>query len=201
MSTARNALYEEISHVLKQPYNSKHQVDLLKILQGYRIQAKSSAPLEKGLTDRATLANYLVHLWRNMPSSWEHEAKKIVDDFRMQRRKEDVRKSIHLNEFDFLNEKTFYVKTTAKSVPQAPRIFAEDFIAGGPRKASAKRGSCPKCHSEGIVFASSHAGEDYYKCIYCGYQSFDVVGESSAHIAMAEELRQQSYLFKKRRGS
>jgi len=200
MATARNALYEEISHVLKQPYSSKHQVDLLKILQSYRIQAKSSTPLEKGLTARAALANYLVHLWRNTPNGWEHEIKKIVDDFRMQRRKEDVRKSIHLNEFEFLNEKVFYVKNAAKSIKEAPSIFAEYPIAGGPRKASKVRGVCPKCHSEGIVFASSHVGEDYYKCIYCGYQSFDVIGESSAHIAMAEELRQQSYWFKKRRG-
>ena len=45
-------------------------------------------------------------------------------------------------------------------------------VGGGPKRRTKARAECPKCHSKGVVLARSYAGDDYYSCIYCGWQAY-----------------------------
>jgi len=82
--------------------------------------------------------------------------------------------------------------------PSAPRVDrANDMrafprgaepVAGGPRRRGRSRSECPKCHSMGVVLARSYAGDEYFSCIYCGWQAYKPVDESDPTASLAGRL-------------
>jgi hypothetical protein len=61
-------------------------------------------------------------------------------------------------------------------------------IAGGPRTRKKARGECPKCKSKGVVLARSYSGDEYYSCIYCGWQAYKAVDEDDPNASLAVRL-------------
>lgn len=65
-------------------------------------------------------------------------------------------------------------------------------VAGGPRARKKARGECPKCHSMGVVLARSYSGDEYYSCIYCGWQAYKPVDDNDPNAAIALRLLGQT---------
>jgi Zn ribbon nucleic-acid-binding protein len=65
-------------------------------------------------------------------------------------------------------------------------------VAGGPRTRKKARGECPKCKSKGVVLARSYSGDEYYSCIYCGWQAYKAVDEDDPNASLAVRLLGQT---------
>lgn len=65
-------------------------------------------------------------------------------------------------------------------------------VAGGPRKRGRSRGECPKCHSMGVVLARSYSGDEYFSCIYCGWQAYKPTEEDDPNASLAVRLLGQT---------
>ncbi len=65
-------------------------------------------------------------------------------------------------------------------------------VAGGPRTRKKARGECPKCKSKGVVLARSYSGDEYYSCIYCGWQAYKAVEEDDPNASLAARLLGQT---------
>ncbi len=65
-------------------------------------------------------------------------------------------------------------------------------VAGGPRARKKARAECPKCHSMGVVLARSYSGDEYYSCIYCGWQAYKPADEDDPNASLALRLLGQT---------
>jgi hypothetical protein len=65
-------------------------------------------------------------------------------------------------------------------------------VAGGPRTRKKARGECPKCKSMGVVLARSYSGDEYYSCVYCGWQAFRPADEDDPNASLAVRLLGQT---------
>ena len=65
-------------------------------------------------------------------------------------------------------------------------------VAGGPRRRQKARGECPKCKSLGVVLARSYSGDEYYSCIYCGWQAYKPTDEDDPNASLAIRLLGQT---------
>ena len=65
-------------------------------------------------------------------------------------------------------------------------------VAGGPRPRKKARGECPKCKSLGVVLARSYSGDEYYSCIYCGWQAYRPAEEDDSNASLAIRLLGQT---------
>ncbi len=65
-------------------------------------------------------------------------------------------------------------------------------VAGGPRPRKKARGECPKCKSLGVVLARSYSGDEYYSCIYCGWQAYRPADEDDPNASLALRLLGQT---------
>lgn len=75
--------------------------------------------------------------------------------------------------------------------PARPGRGAEP-VAGGPRARKKARGECPKCKSLGVVLARSYSGDEYYSCIYCGWQAYRPADEDDPNASLAVRLLGQT---------
>ena len=65
-------------------------------------------------------------------------------------------------------------------------------VAGGPRRRQKARGECPKCKSHGVVLARSYSGDEYYSCIYCGWQAYKPTDDDDPNASLAIRLLGQT---------
>lgn len=65
-------------------------------------------------------------------------------------------------------------------------------VAGGPRTRKKARGECPKCKSMGVVLARSYSGDEYYSCVYCGWQAYRPADEDDPNASLAIRLLGQT---------
>ncbi len=65
-------------------------------------------------------------------------------------------------------------------------------VAGGPRARKKARAECPKCHSMGVVLARSYSGDEYYSCIYCGWQAYKPADDDDPNASLALRLLGQT---------
>ncbi|MEW5850404.1 MAG: hypothetical protein AB2A00_16580 [Myxococcota bacterium] len=63
-----------------------------------------------------------------------------------------------------------------------------------------RRSECPKCKSRGVVLARTYAQEEYYSCIYCGWQAFKPFEEANADAPLAARLLSQRPALPKKKG-
>ncbi len=84
--------------------------------------------------------------------------------------------------------------TVQLGVAEAPARMSRgpEPVAGGPRARKKARGECPKCKSKGVVLARSYSGDEYYSCIYCGWQAYKAVDEDDPNASLAVRLLGQT---------
>jgi len=76
--------------------------------------------------------------------------------------------------------------------PPRQQARAAEPVAGGPRTRKKARGECPKCKSMGVVLARSYAGDEYYSCIYCGWQAYKPTDDDDPNASLALRLLGQT---------
>src|SRR5690606_79060 len=146
----------------------------------------------KNQTARDLLANKIVEAWQQNSAAEKKNLNRIISSFRMQlkqglnRGKLHESKSAHTNDVSPTSDhaksmtRSQIKENTAKQEnayfksksPLGDLTIDQIPIAGGPKQGSNSRGQCPKCRSMGIVLARAYGGDDYYSCIYCGFQSY-----------------------------
>jgi hypothetical protein len=215
MTTAREKLYEEIVALVQNGAGASADGEMRKIMARYRVQTKPGIDIAPGATARDALGDRLLKIWRDSAGT---DASKVIgttiDEFRMQMKgaggsvpPKPARPSTSRVPMPAILEdddppprqEARPPSRTAPPVPAAEparaakpgRAVAEP-VAGGPRKRGKSRGECPKCHSMGVVLARSYAGDEYFSCIYCGWQAYKPVDEDDPNASLAVRLLGQS---------
>jgi hypothetical protein len=82
--------------------------------------------------------------------------------------------------------------TLAMSDPPMRPVRGPEPVAGGPRTRKKARGECPKCKSMGVVLARSYSGDEYYSCVYCGWQAYRPADDADPNASLAIRLLGQT---------
>ncbi len=177
MATARDTLVTELGKLFTGPYTERATDLLSGVLDRFRIQSKSG-PNSKAGTAREILHTQLVKLWREASQIEPNGLLgKIISQYRMQLKMGTEKKEE--------SKPPKSVVSTTKT--QKPKVRTEP-VAGGPQRRQGVRGECPKCHSMGVVLARSYSGDEYFSCIYCGYQSHRASVDFEFDLPLAAEL-------------
>ena len=175
MATARDTLLVDLSRLLKTAYSERSTASVGALLEQFRIQSKSGPDTLRG-TARELLSMQLLRLWRDQLSGdFSQAILNTLNQYRMQLKKAADKKTGTKNKSKALSKKLL------SKLPLEP-------LAGGPQKRQRIRGECPKCHSMGVVLARSYNGDEYFSCIYCGYQTYRTTLDLDFDLPMAAEL-------------
>lgn len=208
MATARERLLQSLIAIISQAFTPEAKVALKRLLNTYRVQAKPGETLAKDMTARDVLANKIVSAWVLKNTLDKKDLEHLISPFRMQlkqgllRTKGDFERSELENSIGTTNvafqglkrsqiqeninrHQNAYFRDRSRLKKENPEHLA---IAGGPVQKTGGRGQCPKCRSVGIVLARSYGGEDYYSCIYCGYQAYLKSSDPKIDLPLAAEL-------------
>lgn len=208
MATARERLLQALTAIISQPCNEDGRTALRRLLNSYRVQAKPGEKLDKNHTARDLLATKLVEAWQQSNSIEKKTLNRIISSFRMQLKQGLNRGRTQETKIGQINEsgqsadqnktmsRSQIKENTAKqenayfkNKPVAKEGLTEAIpIAGGPKQGTNSRGQCPKCRSLGIVLARAYGGDDYYSCIYCGFQSYLRGVDPKLDLPLAAEL-------------
>lgn len=199
MATARETLFEEILKLAEMPAGDDAGEQVRQVMLRYRVQTKPGVATKDGLTARDDLGDRLLAIWQSQPDDKAKQIGDEIDKFRMQNKTKSTAK------------KASSSRRAAPARPQArapampePLAAAEmpapepagrprsTPVAGGPRRRGKTRSECPKCHSMGVVLARSYAGDEYYSCIYCGWQAFKPADENDPTASLAGRLLGQT---------
>ena len=193
MATAREKLISEVRQLIKSPYNNRSAPRLEELLDLFRIQLKNTREQQKDTTARETIAREFLELWAENPLDFDQKIAATVDRFRMQMKQKDGELQ-QSDEPEKKAEKNKKVKAKAPSAKKESRPASlGEPVAGGPRKRSGARSQCPKCHSLGVVLARSYTGDEYFSCIYCGFQAYRAALEAELDLPLAAELLGRSF--------
>lgn len=208
MATARERLLQALTAIISQPCNEDGRTALKRLLNSYRVQAKPGEKLDKNQTARDLLAAKLVESWQQSSLVEKKNLNRIISSFRMQLKQGLNRGRTHENKTGLAGDpgqmsdqnksmsRSQIKENTAKQENayfKSKSIVSESSleaipIAGGPKQGSNSRGQCPKCRSIGIVLARAYGGDDYYSCIYCGFQSYLKGVDPKLDLPLAAEL-------------
>jgi hypothetical protein len=206
VATARERLLQALTAIISQPFSDEGKTALKRLLNAYRVQAKPGEASDKNQTARDTLADMILHSWQQNGQLDRKGLSQLISPFRMQLKQGLSRGRLLTNKSgsDGTNAKehlknltrTQIKENTAKhenayfkdKFNQTPPNLENAPIAGGPKQASNTRGQCPKCRSAGIVLARAYGGDDYYSCIYCGFQSYLKGADPKLDLPLAAEL-------------
>lgn len=214
MATAREKLYEEVVAMAATPPGPQADAEMRKLMTRYRVQTKPGIDIPAGATARDALGDRLLALWRSGAPDVASKIGTTIDEFRMQlkgagapssppRPAGKSRPPVPAVEDDddppepaparLPEKRAAPALAVADPPPRANhnRGGAEP-VAGGPRKRGRTRGECPKCHSMGVVLARSYAGDEYFSCIYCGWQAFKPTDEDDPNASLAVRLLGQT---------
>jgi hypothetical protein len=205
VATARETLYDEITALTKGAPTDESAGDIKKIMSRYRVQTKPGVNIADGITARDALGDRLLDMWKGGGDDLDARIGAAIDEFRMQ-----VKAKPAGGKAKARTPKPRAPKPAAKATPEVPATADEPDasdgkgepaaarqpraqpVAGGPRKRGKTRGECPKCHSMGVVLAQSYSGDEYYSCIYCGWQAFKPADENDPAASLAVRLLGQS---------
>jgi len=209
MTTARAKLHADLVDLLAAKNKAEAEERLRELIGSYRVQYKKP-PAEKGGTAREALLDSLVEMLRRPPKDALGHAAALLDDYRMQIKGAPRAKSASSgSRTDGKRGRKATTKDAAAGA--APPVAAPDAaaagttsalpvnpeptgpsltpVAGGPPKAKrSTRAECPKCHSMGVVLARSYAADEYYSCIYCGWQGFKAPEALESQDSLAARL-------------
>ena len=162
------------------------------MLNRYRVQTKPGNNIPEGSTARDTLGDRLLDVWKNRDDKAGETVQAIIDTFRMQNKTKPgaAKKRAPKRE-----PKIPVAKPTAAPMPVTPKPKpvhrpprSEPAVRGGVRKRGRTRSECPKCKSMGVVLASSYSGDDYFSCVYCGWQAYKPADEGDPNASLAARL-------------
>lgn len=206
MATARERLLQALTAIISQPFSEEGKIALLRLLNSYRVQAKPGESIDKNQTARDALAEKIIETWKKQSPVEKKNLSRLISTFRMQlkqglsRNKLVDGKSIIVDANDGRDQlrglSRSEIKENAAKHENAyfqdkidsPDVIKSAPIAGGPKQGSNARGQCPKCRSIGIVLARAYGGDDYYSCIYCGFQSYLKGADPKFDLPLAAEL-------------
>lgn len=174
MATARDTLLAELLKLFKTAFSDRAEDHVASLLERFRIQAKSGPDSSKG-TARELLSAQLLKLWKAQPADLGKAILEAINQYRMQLKQTDAKKTTAKERVRVVSKKSI------SKVDSQP-------LAGGPQKRQRVRGECPKCHSMGVVLARSYNGDEYFSCIYCGYQTYRAGMELEFDMPLAAEL-------------
>jgi hypothetical protein len=210
VTTARDLLLSDIQNLVKTPFSSNASVEVSKTLDRYRVQAKPTTTLREGITAREALGEDILASWFG-PQTHELDdiLKKTIDRYRMQlkqsgdeRNGQAAPKAAPRAVGEKINGRAPDKKKAAplpseelpkkakkgKKIELEKRATLSEPVAGGPQKRNRSRGQCPKCHSMGVVLARSYSGDEYFSCIYCGFQAYRASLDAELDLPLAAEL-------------
>jgi len=207
VATAREKLLQSLSVIISQAFTPDAKVALKRLLNTYRVQAKPGELQSKENTARDALADQIVAAWINKGILDKRDLEHLISPFRMQIKQGLFRGKSYEERMD--HEERPLRPNINHEMPRRSKIQEninrhqnayfrdkglkkrdKDSIAGGPLEKAGGRGQCPKCRSMGIVLARSYAAEDYYSCIYCGYQAYLKSMDQKVDLPLAAELLQ-----------
>lgn len=212
MTTAREKLYQEIVALAGAAAGPAAEAEVRKVMTRYRVQTKPGVHIPDGATARDALGDRLLALWREQPEGLHDKVGATIDEFRMQVKQKAAqpKASVPSASTSAAPKAKPAQKPAAKrpaplpaagngasSAPKPPpsppseprsRRMVSEPVAGGPRRRGKTRSECPKCHSMGVVLARSYAGDEYYSCIYCGWQAYKPADESDPAASLAARL-------------
>lgn len=214
LATARESLYDEMVALSAQPFADTVVDVVKKTMLRYRVQTKPGVQISAGATARDALGERLVELLRTRPSNLTEALGTTIDEFRMQVKgkapsssapkapKASKAKAPAPADDDGVDDDDGAEDAgpAGASLPRKPSPRAErapdmrafprgaEPVAGGPRRRGRSRSECPKCHSMGVVLARSYAGDEYFSCIYCGWQAYKPADDSDPTASLAGRL-------------
>ena len=175
MATARDTLLADLSRLLGTVYSERSAASIGALLERFRIQSKAGPDTIRG-TARELLSIQLQRLWRDQPTGdLSQVILSTINQYRMQLKQLGDKKTGAKDKSRALSKKLL------AKLPLQP-------LAGGPQKRQRIRGECPKCHSMGVVLARSYNGDEYFSCIYCGFQTYRAAMDLEFDLPMAAEL-------------
>lgn len=203
MATAREKLLQALTAIISQPFSDDGRNSLNRLLNSYRVQSKPGEDLGKDQTARDSLGQKIITAWKEADVLDRKALGRIIGSFRMQLKQGLKRGKVaaagdRLASKDVAKSETV-VRSNAKQSSakyenayfqdkKDSGIVSNDAIAGGPKHKSGIRGHCPKCKSSGIVLARAYGGDEYYSCIYCGYQAYLSNQDQKLDLPLAAEL-------------
>lgn len=208
MATARERLLQALTAIISQPFSEDGKVALNRLLNSYRVQAKPGENLDKNQTARDALSHKIVDAWKQHCPIERKNLSRIISSFRMQLKQGLSRGKLLESKLDQRTDQSdlsgqskgltrSQIKANISKHENAyfkekhetnQGVLENASIAGGPKQKSSTRGQCPKCRSMGIVLARAYGGEDYYSCIYCGYQAYLKGADPKLDLPLAAEL-------------
>ncbi len=214
MSTARDALFDELRTMFPKGRKKLDGEGLRALLTRYRIQMKGQAVARTNTTAREELALRFEELVQQKPTKKDAALSDLLTHFRMQHKKKPAakkasgtskkqtqkspsKKANAKNKAARKTAETQNVKVDTNSSKAAAAEAAlskeswaaEPFaIGGGPMRNVAQRATCPKCKSEGVTIVKDYGEEPYYACIYCGWQHFGHKEQVDQDEALARSL-------------
>lgn len=211
MATAREKLYDEVVALIASPAGDDAEATIKKIMTRYRVQTKPGVNIGAGNTARDALGDRLLELWRTNPPDAKSQIGSTIDEFRMQVKQRASAGAKPKRPAPAAEVKPPPPRPAAPAPKAHPEPAAEarrdneddlpapsqrrrvvEPVGGGPRRRGKSRGECPKCHSMGVVLARSYAGDEYYSCIYCGWQAYKPADENDPTASLAVRLLGQT---------
>jgi len=201
MTTARAQLHNEIVEIVSGKGKAEVEPRLDELLCRYRVQYKKP-PADAGsqVTAREALVAKVAVIAKRPAKDLVAQISALLDDFRMQFKSEGKgdEGDAAVRPTGRRPKKTKAGATSAqaeakptrpsKSKPGAaatPASTARSAAGGGKRST---RSECPKCHSMGVVLARSYAADEYFSCIYCGWQGYKAPEANDAEDSLAARL-------------
>ncbi|MCP4503493.1 MAG: hypothetical protein GY822_26475 [Deltaproteobacteria bacterium] len=197
MSTARETLFNKITAMAATPKGDDAVERVRALMTSYRVQTKPGTEIPEGATARDALGDLLLEIWSS-DGDKEELFNTTISRYRMQSkqpagakkpRKPRAPKKMSEAPAAAMEPAPAPMPRQKPAAPLPPRI---EPVAGGPRKRGRTRSECPKCHSMGVVLAHSYAGDEYFSCIYCGWQAFKPADNSDPTASLAVRLLGQS---------
>ncbi len=217
MSTARQKLIEEVLELASNTKQEKIKKKLKKLLSDFRVQQRPGVHKGRDITARDILLDGLAEILIQEDVDQAQKVKDEIALFRMQlkvpkfmaQEQEANQKSLNgknaakkVRLSSIFNDKTSEYRSTKMFRASAKEIFEKTLnpelaksepVAGGPKKKNRSRGKCPKCHSMGVVLAHSNSGDEYFSCIYCGFQIYKKTAGSDVDLPLAAELLSRAF--------
>jgi len=199
LTTAREKLFNEMCALAEEPVADGSADKVRSMMASYRVQTKPGTEIPDGVTARDALGDLLLDIWKASPADAADQFNDTIGRFRMQTKQAGGAKKPRKPRAKKKEEPKAAMPPpapipvpAAKPKPAPPPTPRIEPVAGGPRKRGRTRSECPKCHSNGVVLAHSYAGDEYFSCIYCGWQAFKPADENDPTASLAVRLLGQS---------
>jgi hypothetical protein len=163
---ARDELSYRIVQLI-QSNSSELAKDLWEIVDDFRMQYKDNVPLEQVTTAE--------NISSRPPIKLENHKTGIQSQVREKRKKDAVKSGLSTSIESSDTQRRLVAqnkKTTNNTAQPFNETKAVVAVSGGPRLKKHARSECPKCRSFGVVLARNYIGDDYFSCVYCGWQAF-----------------------------